>query len=86
MSTCLYPPCRVWDKGLAYLEHLEVLQPLLHKLLHLSRILHVLVLPESVSCTALGVLSEVVRRELVSLAQKLTVLLVNTDMLARMFF
>ena len=46
----------------------------MHKLLHLSRVLHALVFLESISCAALGVLSEVVRGKLVPLAQKLTVL------------
>ena len=56
------------------LQHLQVLQALLHKLLHLPRILDVLMFPKGVPRPALGVLSEVVGSELVPLAEELSIL------------
>lgn len=58
----------------AHLHSLQILQPFLHKLLHPPWILDTLILAEGVPCAALGIFAEVVRRELVALAEELAVL------------
>lgn len=52
-----------------YLEHLQILQPLLHQLLYPPRVLNAPVLPERIPRAALGVFPKVVGGELVSLAE-----------------
>lgn len=61
----------------ANLHHLQVLQPLLHQLLHAPRVLLVLVLAEGVARAPLGVLAEVVQRKLPRLPQEGPILLVS---------
>lgn len=56
------------------LQALELLEPLLDKLLHLPWVLNLFVLPESVSRPPLGIFSEVVGRKVATLAQELSVL------------
>lgn len=68
-QTTPHPP----DKE-SHLEHLQILQSLLHQLLHPPRVLHALILPERVPRPALGILAKVVGRELVALAEELSVL------------
>lgn len=56
------------------LQHLQVLQPLLHQLLYPPRVVDTLVLPERIPRAALGIFPKVVGVELVSLAEELSVL------------
>lgn len=59
------PPPKTYS---TYLENLQLLEPVLHQLLDLARVLLALVLAKGVSCSALGVLAEVVCAELATLS------------------
>ncbi len=59
-------PLGLW-RSRAHLQDLQLLETLLYQLLDLARILHVLVLSESISRSALGVLAEVVGGKLIAL-------------------
>ena len=58
-----------------HLHRLQVLQPLLHELLHPPGVLDALVLAKRISRPAPRILAEVVGRELAALAEELSVLL-----------
>lgn len=58
------------NKSETHLQNLQLLQPLLHRLLRLARIRLADVLSESVSCAPLGIFAEIVRGELSALAQQ----------------
>jgi hypothetical protein len=62
------------SKEIPYLQALQLLQSLLDELLHLTSVLDLLMLPESVSRPPLRIFSEVVRRKVVALSQELSVL------------
>lgn len=64
------------QRDATHLEHLQILQSLLHQLLYPPWVLDILVLAERVPRAALGVLAEVVGGELVPLAEELPVLYV----------
>ena len=58
---------RVYGEG-AYLQHLQLLQTLLHQLLHLPRVRHILVLVEGIDGPTVGILAEVVCLEVAALS------------------
>lgn len=59
---------------MAHLQHLQLLQPLLHQLLDPARVVDAPVVAERIPRAALGVFPEVVGVELVALAEELSVL------------
>jgi len=75
LAALYYQPVELEE--LAYyrlpLQHLQLLQPILHQLLYPPRIALALVLPEGIRCSSLGVLSEVVCGELSCLSVERTV-------------
>ena len=60
-------------RSATHLQHLQLLQPLLHKLLYPSRIRLLAVLPKRIPRPPLRVLSEIVRPELSRCAQEASI-------------
>lgn len=58
------------NRSSTHLHALQLLQTLLHQLLHFAPIALAYVFPESVPCPPLGVLAEVIGGELIALAQE----------------
>ena len=63
--------------SVAYLHHLQLLEPPLHKLLYPPLVRDTPVLAESIFRPPLGVLTEIVEGKLVGVAEERTVLYVN---------